>query len=331
MNENQNEKSLTDDSLYENSGNAESFERLCKIVQKLRSPDGCPWDREQTPVSMRLPLIEECYEAVDAINQNDSDHVCEELGDVLLNLVLTANIYEENGDFSIAKLINDVCSKIVRRHPHVWPPKQSCDDSSDTKITTGEQVVDQWEKIKQTVEGRSKKCVLDEVSYGLPPLLRAYKIQKKAAKKGFDWDNIDDVWKKVYEELDELKVACGGNVSSDQKEVCGENISSDQKEVCDTKNACGEKSVCVNRDEIEEELGDVLFSVVNLARKLDIDPEIALARTNTKFRNRYAYVEEKMQESGIPMEKGNLAHMDKFWDAAKSIEAKSMEAKSTKN
>lgn len=281
-----NEKDITDDSLYENASCEQSFERLYAIVKKLRSPSGCPWDREQTPVSMRQPLIEECYEAVDAINQNDANHVCEELGDVFLNSVLISNIYEEKKDFTLAQVLNGVCSKIVRRHPHVWPPKNNdgaeCIKSAGD-IKTGDQVVSQWEKIKQQMEGRKQKCCLDEVSYGLPPLLRSYKIQKKAAKKGFDWDNTEDVWKKIYEELDELKEAQNSGV----------------------------------QDDIEAELGDALFSIVNLARKLKVDPEVALSRTNKKFRDRYAFVEEKMDEKGIEMKQENLSVMDEFWNQAK--------------
>ena len=275
-------KDITDDKLYENATSAQAFERLCQIIEKLRSPQGCPWDREQTPVSMRQPLIEEVYEAVDAINNNDAAHVCEELGDVFLNATLTANIFQEQNDFTIAQCLNEVCSKIVRRHPHVWPPAQN--EQGAQKIENSDQVVNQWEAIKQNVEGRKKKCELDEVSYGIPPLLRAYKIQKKAAKRGFDWVDVDKVWTKVYEELDELKQACNDNTN------------------------------------IEEELGDVLFTVVNLARKLKIDPEIALAKTNQKFRNRYAFVQEKMEENNIPMVLENIEQMDKFWDAAKEKE-----------
>ncbi|MCR4789734.1 MAG: nucleoside triphosphate pyrophosphohydrolase [Treponemataceae bacterium] len=276
-------KDITNDKDYENSDAGESFDRLQKIVKKLRAPDGCPWDREQTPESMRQPLIEECYEAVDAINQQDPSHVCEELGDVYLNATLIANIYEERGDFDLAKSLNQVCSKIVRRHPHVWPPLQS--EENGPKVKNTEEVLNQWEEIKQKVEGRKKKCLLDEVSYGLPPLLRAYKIQKKAAKRGFDWDNLEDVWAKVEEEMTELKEAISKK----------------------------------DRDNMEEEMGDLLFSIVNLSRKLEIDPEIALSRTNQKFRDRYAYVEEKMAENNEPMEAGNLEKMDYFWNQAKKL------------
>ncbi|MGP1587980.1 MAG: nucleoside triphosphate pyrophosphohydrolase [Treponemataceae bacterium] len=283
---------ILDNEEYKTASVGENFDRLCKIAKKLRSPGGCPWDKEQTPQTLRQPLIEECYEVVDAINQKDSDHVREELGDVLLNVVMLSTVYEENGSFDISASLREVCEKIIRRHPHVWPPKLSenntteqktVEHSKSSKIKTSEEVLNQWEIIKQKIEGRKKKCSLDEVSYGLPPLLRAQKIQKKAAKKGFDWDCTQPVWDKIYEELDELKEACNAK----------------------------------NLDNMEEELGDVLFAVVNLARKLNIDSELALSKTNQKFRNRFAFVQEKMEENGISMEQKNLKQMDEFWELSK--------------
>lgn len=262
-----------------------AFERLYKIVQKLRSPEGCPWDRKQTPVTMRQPLIEETFEAVDAISAGDANHTKEELGDVFLNASMIASIHEENDDFTIVQVMNDVCDKIIRRHPHVWKNSEGSSTLVEGSQNDADKVLEQWEQIKQKVEGRKKKSSLDEVSYGLPPLLRAYKIQKKAAKKGFDWKDVEGPWSKIQEEIAELK----------------------------------EASLTKTKDEIEKELGDVLFSVVNLARHLDVDPNLALASTNQKFMKRFAYVEEKMELSGEQMNPENLEIMDKFWDESKKL------------
>lgn len=262
-----------------------AFERLYKIVQKLRSPEGCPWDRKQTPLTMRQPLIEETFEAVDAISAGDANHTKEELGDVFLNASMIASIHEENDDFTIVQVMNDVCDKIIRRHPHVWKNSEGSSSLVEGSENNADKVLEQWEQIKQKVEGRKKKSSLDEVSYGLPPLLRAYKIQKKAAKKGFDWKDVEGPWSKIQEEIAELK----------------------------------EASLTKTKDEIEKELGDVLFSVVNLARHLDVDPNLALASTNQKFMKRFAYVEEKMELSGEQMNPENLEIMDKFWDESKKL------------
>lgn len=262
-----------------------AFERLYKIVQKLRSPEGCPWDRKQTPLTMRQPLIEETFEAVDAISAGDANHTKEELGDVFLNASMIASIHEENDDFTIVQVMNDVCDKIIRRHPHVWKNSEGSSTLVEGSQNDADKVLEQWEQIKQKVEGRKKKSSLDEVSYGLPPLLRAYKIQKKAAKKGFDWKDAEGPWSKIQEEIAELK----------------------------------EASLTKTKDEIEKELGDVLFSVVNLARHLDVDPNLALASTNQKFMKRFAYVEEKMELSGEQMNPENLEIMDKFWDESKKL------------
>ena len=262
-----------------------AFERLYKIVQKLRSPEGCPWDRKQTPLTMRQPLIEETFEAVDAISAGDANHTKEELGDVFLNASMIASIHEENDDFTIVQVMNDVCDKIIRRHPHVWKNSEGSSSLVEGSDNNADKVLEQWEQIKQKVEGRKKKSSLDEVSYGLPPLLRAYKIQKKAAKKGFDWKDAEGPWSKIQEEIAELK----------------------------------EASLTKAKDEIEKELGDVLFSVVNLARHLDVDPNLALASTNQKFMKRFAYVEEKMELSGEQMNPENLEIMDKFWDESKKL------------
>ena len=234
---------------------------------------------------MRAPLIEETFEAVDAISNEDANHTKEELGDVFLNASMISSMYQENDDFTIVQVLNEVCDKIIRRHPHVWKESEGSSSVVEGSQNNAEKVLEQWEAIKQKVEGRKKKSVLEEISYGLPPLLRAYKIQKKAAKKGFDWKDAEGPWDKIHEEIAELK----------------------------------EASSTKTQEEIQEELGDVLFSVVNLARHLKVDPVLALASTNEKFKRRFSYVEEKMESSGIEMNQENLEIMDKFWDEGKAL------------
>ena len=177
------------------------FTKLCTIARALRAPDGCPWDREQTPVSLRGNIIEEAYEVVEAINQADSDHVREELGDLFLLPTMVAVMHEERGDFTVDQVFGGICDKLVRRHPHVFGGPSGAD--------TADKVVAQWNDIKETVEGRRRKdSALDAVKAGLPPLERAYKLQKAAAKAGFDWDSSDGPWDKMAEELAEARAAC---------------------------------------------------------------------------------------------------------------------------
>lgn len=266
---------------------AEGFNELYEVVKKLRSPEGCPWDREQTPMSMRGDLIEECFEAVDAINQNDAKHIQEELGDVFLNATMIAYMHEQKGDFFVKDVLDDVVKKIIRRHPHVWKDSEGCINANEKKATTSEEVLTQWDNIKRGIENRKEKSVLDEVSTGLPPLMRSYKIQKKASKKGFEWNDTVDVWKKVYEELEEVKEAI-------------ENNEGDVR--------------------IEEELGDVLFVIVHLCARLKVDPSLALTRCTEKFKKRFSYVESQCKKNSIPMDSEHLRQMDEFWNQAKKIE-----------
>ena len=195
----------------QNDTNAEktaaAYKRLYETIKTLRAPGGCPWDREQTPLTMRRDLIEETFEAVDAVSSGDAAHAKEELGDVMLNASMIAYMYEQQNDFSVADAIDELTDKLIRRHPHVFPQSEGMSEVTEN-VTTGEQVLNQWDRIKENVEGRkSRKTILDEVPEGFPPLLRAYKMQKKAAKKGFDWQSTESVAAKVYEELDEVKEA----------------------------------------------------------------------------------------------------------------------------
>ena len=259
----------------------EAFNRLHETIRRLRAPGGCPWDREQTPETLRETLIEEAYETVEAITEGDTDHVCEELGDVFLNAVMLSYMYEQLDSFTVTDVLETVSDKLIRRHPHVFGETDGyAGPGSGNETDTPEKVLNQWDEIKQKVEGRKGSSALDGVSMGLPSLERAKKLQKRASKCGFDWEHSDDVWPKVDEELAELREAAAGG----------------------------------NPERIEEELGDVLFSLVNIARHLKVDPGVALTRTNAKFVKRFTHVESSMKEAGIPMDKGHLADMDRFWN-----------------
>lgn len=284
-----------------------AFNRLYNVVKILRCPEGCPWDKEQTPLSMRRDLIEEVFEAVDAISQEDSEHSKEELGDVMLNATMISYMFEQKGDFSVAEVLNELSEKLIRRHPHVFPESEG-NICVVTPVKNGEQVLNQWDRIKEKVEGRKTECILDEVPKGFPPLLRAYKLQKKAAKKGFDWDNSDDVKAKIAEELLEVEEA---------KEKVQSLLKNQDAHVFERKSS---KETDEAQKKLEGEIGDLLFAVVNYARHLGVDPETALNSTNQKFYRRFAYVQKKMEENNLPMEQGMLSKMDEFWNEAKQLE-----------
>ena len=260
----------------------EAFRQLYGIVARLRGPDGCPWDREQDPSSLRPCLIEETYECIEAIDEKNPAHIREELGDIFLLATMLAYINEEEGHFSTADVLRTISEKLVRRHPHVF---------GETKVRDSDEVLDNWAKIKAEQEGRgAKDSILDEVSSGLPPLDRAWKLQKKAAKAGFDWPDAAGVADKIREELDEvLEAAAAAPVAG------------------------GESS----GERIEEELGDLLFSAVNLCRYFKVEPSIALRRTNGKFVKRFKYMEKKMKETGQELKQENLSVMDQYWNEAK--------------
>lgn len=266
---------------------SQAFGRLYDIFVKLRSPEGCPWDREQTPQSIRGNLIEEAYECVEAINDGETSHIKEEVGDVILVAMMMAVIYEEQGTFTTAEALDTISDKLVRRHPHVF---------GESKVSTPDAVVEQWNEIKEKVEGRRKKdSVLDSVSKSLPPLERSYKLQKAAAKEGFDWPDHQGPWDKLEEELRESREAC---------------------HAIEAKAASGADN-SVERSMLEDEIGDLLFSVVNVARKHHVDPAIAMHRAVEKFSTRFRYVEKCMAAAGEKMETGKLPMMDAYWNEAK--------------
>ncbi|MGY0395204.1 nucleoside triphosphate pyrophosphohydrolase [Fusobacterium sp.] len=246
------------------------FERLVQIIKVLRGENGCPWDREQTLESLKPCLREEVAELLEAMEGDVEEHKGE-LGDVLMNLVFQADICEDEGKFNIEDVAYEINEKLIRRHPHVFKKR-------DEGITTDEVLVN-WDEIKKTEKlHENRKSALDGVPKYLPALSKAQKIQKKASKVGFDWENIDQVIEKLYEEIDELKVEISKK----------------------------------DRKNIEEELGDVLFSVVNIARFLDVDATEALEKTIKKFDRRFRYVEEKCD-----VKKAKLDELENFWNEAK--------------
>jgi len=291
---------------------AAAYKRLYETIKTLRAPGGCPWDREQTPLTMRRDLIEETFEAVDAVSSGDAAHAKEELGDVILNASMIAYMYEQQNDFSVADALNELTDKLIRRHPHVFPQSEGMSEVTEN-VTTGEQVLNQWDRIKENVEGRkSRKTILDEVPEGFPPLLRAYKMQKKAAKKGFDWQSTESVAAKVYEELDEVKEAA--RALDDAKSANGTLDAKSASDAAKERLTASERAAL----HLEEEFGDLLFAVVNYMRRFGVDPETAMDRANRKFYRRFAYVEERMTKAGIPMDGDHLQDEDAFWNEAKN-------------
>lgn len=253
------------------------FSKLREIITVLRGPNGCPWDKEQTHESLKKYLIEETYEVIDAINSDDLDHLIEELGDVLLQVMLHAQIGEDEGFFSIDDVIEGLSAKMIRRHPHVF---------GDGSATNAEEVVIRWQEIKQQEKGEVKQVsILEGVSYALPNLLRAYELQKKAAKVGFDWQEITPALAKMTEELEEFVAELDGTEEGLLR--------------------------------AKKEFGDLLFAFVNVARFLKLNPEEALFETNEKFIRRFHYIEAQVKESGKTFEQFTLKELDRFWDEAK--------------
>ena len=244
-----------------------AFERLLHIMDDLRKK--CPWDKKQTMESLRNLTIEETYELTDSILDGDIDGVKEEIGDLMLHLVFYAKIAEEQGAFDIGIALNDVCEKLINRHPHIY---------GDVIVADEEEVKRNWEQLKLK-EG--KKSVLEGVPKSLPAMVKAYRMQEKTAKVGFEWENTEQVWAKVQEEIDELKEAL----------------------------------LSKNQDHIEEEFGDVLFSLINYARFIGVDPETSLEKINKKFKSRFEYIELKAPRN---LQEMTLEEMDALWNEAKA-------------
>ncbi|MBR3150084.1 MAG: nucleoside triphosphate pyrophosphohydrolase [Eubacterium sp.] len=253
------------------------FEDLVKIITALRAPDGCPWDREQTHESIKKNFIEETYEVIEAINKNNPDMLREELGDVLLQIALHTEMEREKGNFDFDDVIHDVVYKLVIRHPHVF---------GDVNAENEAEALKSWDDAKEKSKGNRKTGeAMDSVPRELPALMRAEKIQKKAAKVGFDWDSADGAFDKLSEEINELKIAVSH----------------------------GDKT------EVEDEFGDVLFSAVNVSRFLKIDSEEALTGATDKFVSRFKEVERLANENEIDMKSASIEELDALWDKAKKI------------
>lgn len=254
---------------------------LADVMATLRSPGGCPWDREQTHSSIRKSLIEEVYELLEAIDNMDYENMKEELGDVLLQVVFHARLAEEEGAFTMQDVVDEIVSKLIRRHPHVY---------GTIEVGSSGEVLRNWEAIKQT-EKKERIHVLDGVTKGQPALMRAYKLNSKAAKVGFDWPDNEGVWQKILEELSELKDAAANGTPEEQ----------------------------------EHELGDLLFAVAAYAKHIGLEPETALNAANNRFVNRFSYVETCVEKSGRSWQDFTLEELDGLWNKAKLLEIKDCE------
>lgn len=252
----------------------DGFSSLWDIVNCLRDPEnGCPWDKEQMPKDIIRSMQGEIYEYIDALSENDTEHQKEELGDIFLNLFLLAKIHDQNGDFKASDSLNLANDKYIRRHPHVF---------ADVKVDNSNDVINNWQNIKKNVEGRSedKNDFFNNIERNAPEIERCYKISKKAAKAGFEWPDVNGVYDKVYEELNEVKNAS-------------------------------------NPEELEDELGDVLFTVVNLCRHYHIKPQNAMHKANAKFIKRFNLVYRMANEQGLKLEELSPAQYDELWNKAK--------------
>ena len=264
---------------------SKSFDELVAVMARLRAPGGCPWDHEQTYASLAQYLLEEAYETFDAIQEanetGDTANLREELGDLLLQVIFHSTIGAERGDFTVDDVAAGVTQKLILRHPHVF---------GDAKFARAEDVLDNWDQLKadeRKASGKVEKIkdsILDEVPVHFPGLLEAVKLSKKAAKTGFDWEETDQVFEKLNEETDELRIAI--------------------------KNG--------DKENVTEEIGDLLFVLVNLARHLDVEPETALKKTNRKFRQRFKFIEDELKQKGVTLDAASLDEMDKLWNKAKT-------------
>ena len=261
---------------------SKNFDELISVMARLRAPGGCPWDREQTYASLAQFLLEECYETFEAIQEadqtGDTKNLTEELGDVLLQVVFHSIIAAEKGDFTIDEVVQGVTEKLILRHPHVFGEKE---------LATAQDVLNNWDELKKEQQKASgkvekiKESILDDVPVHFPALLEGQKLTKKAAKVKFDRENTEQIFDKLTEETNELKSAIETNTN------------------------------------IEEEIGDLLFVVMNLARKLDVDAETALKKTNRKFRQRFKFIEDELKKDGKKLEESSLKEMDALWNQAK--------------
>jgi tetrapyrrole methylase family protein/MazG family protein len=251
----------------------DKFNELIEIMAKLRAPQGCPWDKKQTRESLKPFLVEETYEVLEAIEEADPEMIKEELGDLLFQIVFHCQVAKELGQFDISDVIDSISQKMIARHPHVF---------GNTSLKTESEVLVHWEKQKKR-EGKNKKSIIEGIPKILPSLLRAHRLQDRVSRVGFDWDNVEEVIKKLDEEISEFKEAL-------------------------TKG---------KKEEMEHEMGDILFTLVNISRFIHINPEDSLRKTIEKFIFRFHYVEQKAEEQGKALSKMTLSEMDALWEQAK--------------
>jgi tetrapyrrole methylase family protein/MazG family protein len=251
------------------------FKKLVELMAALRGPEGCPWDRKQTPGSLKPFLVEECYEVIDALDEGRPDKVKEELGDLLFQIIFHARIAEEAGQFSMQDVITSIHEKMTRRHPHVF---------GDEKLATDKEVLANWEEIKKKEKGHEdRKSILEGVPKELPSLLRAHRLQERAARVGFDWNHLNEALPKLDEEIAEFK----------------ESLKEE------------------NSGKIEEELGDLFFTLVNISRFLGVNPDEALRKTISKFIDRFRHIEEQAENTGRSLNDMSLDEMEKLWQESK--------------
>jgi len=259
----------------ENEGT--KFEKVMEIMRRLRKPGGCPWDAEQSHESLKRYLLEEAYEVIEAIDAKSPKMLREELGDLLLQPAFHAVIAEERGDFSMEEVLETLADKLVSRHPHVF---------GDQVIKTSHEQLENWERLKQKEKKEERKSALSGVPPHLPALMKAHKVTEKAARVGFDWSHVDEVFAKVMEELHEFE----------------------------------ETMLANDQERMEAELGDLLFAIVNLGRFLSIDPEEALRKTITRFTGRFGHIEETLHGRGVSLKDASLDEMETLWEEAKRRE-----------
>ena len=257
------------------NGQDDAFRKIVELMAALRGPAGCPWDRKQTPTSLKPFLVEECYEVIDALDEGTPDKIKEELGDLLFQIVFHARIAEEAGQFTMQDVITAIHEKMTRRHPHVF---------GDEKLATDKEVLANWEEIKKKEKGHEdRKSILEGVPKELPSLLRAHRLQERAARVGFDWNHLNEALPKLDEEISEFK----------------ESLREE------------------NAGKIEEELGDLFFTLVNISRFLGVNPDEALRKTISKFIHRFRYIEEHAENAGRSLNDMSLEEMELLWQQAK--------------
>ena len=264
---------------------SKDFEKLVEIVATLQGPKGCPWDRVQTHETLKPYMVEETYEAIEAIDDKNHKKLAEELGDMLLHILMHAEMARRERKFTVHDIIGSISAKMIRRHPHVF---------SKRKVKTVEEVWKKWEEIKAAEtkkKGEKHKGILESIPQSLPALYRADKVQRRAARVGFDWNSVSGAWKKVHEEIDEIQELL-------------------------------KKSKGRSKARLKEELGDLLFAIVNVTRKMNIDAEETLQRSTSKFMRRFSQIEHNSRKKGKHLHKMSLKEMDRLWEQAKKRESR---------